>query len=196
MKLDFSGKACPIPVIETKKALINLAINDELEIIVDNEAAKENIQRLLKNLNQEFELNGFCFKLRKSEIKSSKDEAKQQEGIFLKSLKVGEGELGAMLLVGFLTAVKERKIQKVVLINEAVFIACDDTHPAFNALKALNDDGVDILCCANCLNYFQVSPKIGRSSNAVEIIDTLFETKMVNLWNLLNLASTQVEELS
>lgn len=183
MKLDFSGKACPIPVIETKKALLNLDLNETLEIIVDNEAAKENITRLLKNLNQEFKNEGFTFKLQKSKLNETKSESKKQEGIFLKSQKVGDGELGAMLLVGFLTAVKERNIQKVVLINDAIFIACDENHPAFNALKTLADDGVEVLCCANCLNYFSQSPKIGRSSNALEIIDTLFDTNMVTLWN-------------
>lgn len=181
MKLDFSGKACPIPVIETKKALISLGLNEFLEIIVDNETAKENIKRLLKNLNQEFENEGFCFKLRKSQINEVSNEVKQQEGVFLKSQKVGDGELGSMLLIGFLTALKERKIQKVILINDAIFVACDENHLAFNALKALADDGVDIMCCANCLNYFSQSPKIGRSSNAVEIIDTLFNTKIITL---------------
>lgn len=183
MKLDFSGKSCPIPVIESKKAILNLANGEELTIIVDNEAAKENIKRLLNSLNQTFSNDGFSFTLIKSEIKTNNNENTQSEGVFLKSQKIGEGELGAMLVVGFFTALKERKISKVILMNDAIFMACDESHPAFNALKDLANTGVDIMCCANCLNYFSQSPKIGRASNAVEIIDTLFSIKVIGLWD-------------
>ncbi|WP_267523362.1 sulfurtransferase-like selenium metabolism protein YedF [Campylobacter sp. MG1] len=181
MRLDFSGKACPIPVIETKKTLLSLENGEEVVIVVDNNAALENIKRLLTSLNQNYKNDGYVFTLTKSEIKAGDVDKKQSEGVFLKSQKIGDGELGGMLVIGFLTALKERKISKVVLVNDAIFIACDENHPAHNALKELQNIGVDIMCCANCLNYFSQSPKIGRSSNAVEIIDTLFDTKIISL---------------
>lgn len=184
MKLDFTNKACPIPVIESKKALMNMNENEEFIIIVDNQAAKENITRLLKELKQDFKLNDFTFTGTKSNIVLSKNEKEEntKECLFLKAQKVGDGELGYMLTVGFLTALKEKKIDRIILVNDAIFMACDENHQAFNILKELESLGVEVLSCANCLNYFSLSPKIGRSANAMEIVECLFSYKVLSLW--------------
>lgn len=185
MKLDFTNKACPIPVIESKKALINMKENEEFTIIVDNQAAKENIARLLKELKQDFTLNNFTFTGIKSNIILSQNAKVEniKECLFLKGQKVGDGELGYMLTIGFLTALKEKKINKIILVNDAIFLACDENHQAFVILKELSELGVEILSCANCLNYFSQSPKIGRSANAMEIIECLFSHKVLSLWD-------------
>lgn len=48
MKLvDALGKPCPIPVIETKKALAELGLaGGTIEVLVDNEVAVENLKKL------------------------------------------------------------------------------------------------------------------------------------------------------
>ncbi|HAP5220098.1 TPA: sulfurtransferase-like selenium metabolism protein YedF, partial [Enterococcus faecalis] len=48
MKLvDALGKPCPIPVIETKKALAELGLaGGTIEVLVDNEVAIENLKKL------------------------------------------------------------------------------------------------------------------------------------------------------
>ena len=43
--LDMRGVACPGPVIEAKKALENMK-KKELEVLVDNQAAVQNLTRL------------------------------------------------------------------------------------------------------------------------------------------------------
>ena len=43
--LDMRGVACPGPVIEAKKALENME-KKELEVLVDNQAAVQNLTRL------------------------------------------------------------------------------------------------------------------------------------------------------
>ncbi len=48
--IDVRAMACPQPVIETKKLLENEEF-DVLEIIADNETAKENLSSLLKKMN-------------------------------------------------------------------------------------------------------------------------------------------------
>lgn len=45
--IDTRGMSCPQPVLMTKKA-IELK-NNELEVIVDSNTAKENVQRFLQN---------------------------------------------------------------------------------------------------------------------------------------------------
>ena len=45
-EVDAIGKQCPIPVVMTKKVIDKAAIGDEIEILVDNETAVNNLSRL------------------------------------------------------------------------------------------------------------------------------------------------------
>lgn len=45
--IDTSGLSCPQPVVMTKKALERE--KDGIDVIVDNNTAKENVMRFLKN---------------------------------------------------------------------------------------------------------------------------------------------------
>ena len=46
-KLDLKGKACPIPVVETKKALDSIE-EGIIVVEVDNEVSKNNVERFAK----------------------------------------------------------------------------------------------------------------------------------------------------
>ncbi|NLJ79021.1 MAG: SirA family protein [Tissierellia bacterium] len=46
-KIDTSGMSCPQPVLMTKKALDNHP--DGLDIVVDNNTARENVERFLNH---------------------------------------------------------------------------------------------------------------------------------------------------
>jgi TusA-related sulfurtransferase len=52
-ELDCRGLACPAPVLRTKQKIENENLN-EINVIVDNQAAKENVFHLLEN--QKFEV--------------------------------------------------------------------------------------------------------------------------------------------
>lgn len=47
MRLDERGKACPLPVIEAKKALEKAEPESIVEVVVDNEIAVQNLKNLL-----------------------------------------------------------------------------------------------------------------------------------------------------
>ena len=47
-KLDARGLSCPIPLLKTKEALVT---RDELIVIVDEPAARENITKFAKSQN-------------------------------------------------------------------------------------------------------------------------------------------------
>ena len=48
MRIDTSGLSCPEPVLRTKKALKNKP--QTIEVLVDNEAALQNVTRFLDSL--------------------------------------------------------------------------------------------------------------------------------------------------
>jgi tRNA 2-thiouridine synthesizing protein A len=47
--VDARGLSCPVPVIKTKEALDKL-LDGEVVVLVDEEAAKENVSRLANSL--------------------------------------------------------------------------------------------------------------------------------------------------
>ena len=49
--LDAQGLACPLPVIQTKKLLVD---NDVVETIVDNFIATQNLEKMANQLGYEF----------------------------------------------------------------------------------------------------------------------------------------------
>lgn len=57
MKVDARGKQCPLPVIETKKALESAAPGEVIEVLVDNEIAVQNLSKMAnhKGLESSFE---------------------------------------------------------------------------------------------------------------------------------------------
>ncbi|MBQ6014305.1 MAG: sulfurtransferase TusA family protein, partial [Firmicutes bacterium] len=49
--VDALGKACPIPVVMTKKALAEMTEPGTLKVLVDNETAVQNVSRLATGKN-------------------------------------------------------------------------------------------------------------------------------------------------
>ena len=45
-QIDAKGRQCPIPVVETKKALAGAAEGDVVETLVDNEIAVQNLEKM------------------------------------------------------------------------------------------------------------------------------------------------------
>ena len=188
MKLDCSGLACPEPVLQTKKALETLPNDSILEVIVNSLASKENVTRFAQNGGfdvrvQELDegktlitiVKGFACQA----VADAKDEKFLDKTLFLKSDKVGEGELGAKLIVGFLKSTLElpKLPRRIVCVNQAVLLTtAEESAPIIEVLKALEAKGVEIYSCGVCLEYFGVSDKlkVGKIGNAYGTIEMLF----------------------
>lgn len=188
MKLDCSGLACPEPVLQTKKALETLPNDSVLEVTVSSLASKENVTRFAQNGGFDVRVQdlgegkslitivkGFTCKT----VVDAKDEKFLDKTLFLKSDKVGEGELGAKLIVGFLKSILElpKLPKRIVCVNQAVLLTtADESAPIMEVLKALEAKGVEIYSCGVCLEFFGVSDKlkVGKIGNAFGTIEMLF----------------------
>ena len=186
MKIDCSGLACPEPVIQTKKALESLPNDAILEVVVNSLASKENVARFAQNagFNATIQegadgkstitiVKGFA-----CGVAATKDEAFLDKTLFLKSDKIGEGELGAKLAVGFLKSTLEQpKLPKrIVCVNQAVLLTtADESAPIIEVLKGLEAKGVEIFSCGVCLEHFGVTDKlkVGKIGNAYGTIEML-----------------------
>ncbi|MCW1360362.1 sulfurtransferase-like selenium metabolism protein YedF [Campylobacter sp. US33a] len=200
MKIDCRNLACPRPVIETKQAIEKLQVGDSLEIFLNSEVSKNNVLKFLNSLNLETTLiqkgEEFIIQTIKKEMKNlnlnpddfscDNNDTRQKNVLFLKTLKVGEGELGENLFVGFLNTLKnlENPPYKILCVNESVLLNCDEEHKAYAAMKELEKMGIEIISCGACLEYFGKSKelKIGTIGNAYEILSELFgKAKIITL---------------
>ncbi|CAD7286270.1 sulfurtransferase-like selenium metabolism protein YedF [Campylobacter suis] len=198
MQIDCRNLDCPQPVINTKDALSELKDGESLEIFVNAIAPKENISRFLNSQKQAFTISDLengetLFRVVKNgELKDiSFDEfnceipAKRQKVLYLNEDRAGSGEVGEVLLSKFIAAFMQvqSKPSTILLVNTAVKMTTDRSHPSFRALKELENAGVKILSCGSCLEAYKLVDKlaIGEITNAFEVVDILSKNDVITL---------------
>lgn len=185
--VDARGLACPQPVLMTKKAFQEA---DEVTTIVDNEAARENVARLARHqgwqvTTEEKDSVTYLHLLKEaaqSEAETRTAAARTATGpvvVFIGADTIGRGseELGGILMKAFVTTLGQvgPVPATVVFMNSGVKLVAEGS-PVLGELKFLCDQGVELLACGTCLNYFKITDKLaaGRISNVVEIEERLF----------------------
>lgn len=193
MQIDCCNLECPQPVLETKKALESLPDDAVLEVLVNSVASRENVLRFAKNSGCETRevSNGdiTTITIIKGYACAVVSEASEKDNfnnktLFLKDDKVGEGELGSMLMVGFLKSVLEQDVlpRRIICVNRAVLLAtADEDSPSVQVLKALVDKGIELYSCGVCLEFYKVQDalKVGMIGNAYGTVEMLLKSEDV-----------------
>ena len=195
--IDCKGLACPTPVLTTKEAIEREGLN-ELTIIVDNEAAKENVTRFLESQNFEVSAEGDggdfnIVGIKKVEeacqvLSYEKPEAvKQKIMVMVTSDCMGRGDdkLGSKLMSSFLKTLKEMgdDLWRLVYVNNGVKLTIDGS-PVLSDLKDLEVQEIHILVCGTCLTHFNLLDKkqVGETTNMLDIITAMqLADKVINL---------------
>jgi len=106
--------------------------------------------------------------------------------IFIQSEVLGRGndELGMMLMskfLGTLTGSKD-KPARMVFMNSGVKLVAEGSW-ALGHLKKLEDQGVEILACGTCLDFFELTDKIqvGKPTTMVDSVNYMLNTDTVCL---------------
>lgn len=197
--IDARGKACPLPVIEAKKALSNFVAGDTLEVLVDNFIAVQNLSKLAKSENFDYsyekvEENNFIARFvidrnaknESKELDSINCNAERSENIVLvlSSDKMGEGDekLGHTLMKGFIYALTEQDVlpKTILLYNNGAKLSVEGSDSLAD-LKLLESQGVEILTCGTCLNYYGLSEKlaVGTVTNMYVIAEKKMKASMI-----------------
>lgn len=96
----------------------------------------------------------------------------------------GDDRLGAMLMANFLRLLGESKEKpaSIMLWNAGVRLACEGSK-VIEHLKRLAEQGVEVLACTTCLEYFDLADKllVGKPSTMVKTIDSMLTTDIVSL---------------
>lgn len=179
IKVNAVGEVCPKPVIMTKKALKEIE-SGVVEVSVDNQTSKENVEKMAKEMGHTFETkeegNVFVITITKAGEKQENSSKEENIVISIGSDKMGEGEeeLGKILIKGFIYALTEAETlpKTVLLYNKGVLLAStfEDT---VKDLKVLEERGVEILSCGTCANFYHVQDqiKVGTLTNMYTILE-------------------------
>lgn len=179
IKVNAVGEVCPKPVIMTKKALKEIE-SGVVEVSVDNQTSKENVEKMAKEMGHTFETkeegNVFVITITKAGEKQENSSEEENIVISIGSDKMGEGEdeLGKILIKGFIYALTEAETlpKTVLLYNKGVLLAStfEDT---VKDLKVLEERGVEILSCGTCANFYHVQDqiKVGTLTNMYTILE-------------------------
>ncbi len=192
--IDCSGKTCPLPVVETKKALESENLG-EIAVLVDNPVSRENVMRFLESRGFSVTVMDEAGKHRIEGTKAPTDKKSSPVPgpssspirkflVLIDGETVGRGseELGRILMRSFLLTLKEIDPLpwRIIFMNSGVKLAVEES-PYLDPLSDLSALGVEILCCGTCLDYYNLKEKlkVGRISNVFEITTSFLESGSV-----------------
>lgn len=197
LEVDCRGLACPAPVLKTKEAIETEGI-DIIKVIIDNEAAQQNVTRFLesRNFRVSFEKGNNRFEITgtrgdgTSQCEVMCDEPlseKKKIMIMVATDSIGRGdeELGSKLMLNFLKTLKEMgdELWRVVFVNNGVKLTISEAE-TLPVVQDLEKVGADILVCGTCLDHFNLLDKkeVGETTNMLDIVTSMqVADKVVNI---------------
>lgn len=198
IKVDAMGDACPIPVVKTKNAIKQLNGSGEIQVLVDNEIA---VQNLTKMANQK----GYAVKSEKlaenkfqvlltvgdahekdaaQDVEVCIPDARKNKVVVIASDKMGNGDdvLGAILMKGFIFALTQQdELPKTILLyNGGAKLTCEGSA-SLEDFYSLEAQGVEILTCGTCLNHYGIADtlKVGSVTNMYVIAEKMMQAGLV-----------------
>jgi len=193
--VDARGLACPQPVILTGKALKESHL---VTVIVDDETPRDNVSRIATRKGYDVKVEekegDFYIQIQKVGVEFEEETVAAPvpvlEGdlvVLITSNAVGRGsdELGEILMRAFMHTFTEVEPmpQTMILINSGVKLALLESL-VLEDLQGLADEGIQIIVCGTCLDYFKLKDKVavGEVSNAYTILEALLQAgKVVRL---------------
>ena len=201
IRVNAIGDTCPVPVVKTKNAIKELNGPGVVETLVDNEIS---VQNLTKMANQK----GYGVKSEKlgpQEFKVTMEigEAPALDGedspetclvvpgggrrrvavaVSSPYMGTGDDELGAALMKAFLFALtQQEELPALVLFYNGGAKLTTEGSASLEDLKSLEAQGVEILTCGTCLNFYGLGGqlRVGGVTNMYDIVEKLSTADLV-----------------
>ncbi len=184
------GDNCPIPVIKTKKAMEALTGPETIEVLVDNEIAVQNVTKMAQGAGGQVaseKVNDAEFKVTiqmEGAVKEASEEAvcapdaRSNTVVVVSSDRMGIGndELGKVLIKGFIFAVTQLDtLPKTMLFYNGGATLTAEGSDSLEDLRSLEAQGVEIMTCGTCLDYYGLKEKlaVGSVTNMYSIVETM-----------------------
>ena len=190
--VDCKGMACPLPVVNAKKASEELHAGDMLTVLVDNEIAVQNLTRFAehkgfgvsaeKKAEKEYavmmNVSGEAAADTKEEVVCAVDSRRKGMLVVLSGNVMGTGDakLGTSLMKAFVFALtKQDQLPDTILCyNSGAYLTCEGAD-TLEDLKLLESEGVTILTCGTCLDFYGLKEKlsVGGVTNMYDIVERM-----------------------
>lgn len=195
--VDARGMACPLPVVNAKKAAEEMHAGDILTVMVDNEIAVQNLQKFANHKGyqvsgEKLAENEYAVKMQitsgemqpaqeadeKEEISCTPDTKKKGMVVVLSANVMGTGEekLGKALMKAFVFALTRQDVlpETILCYNTGAYLTCEGAD-TLEDLKSLEAEGVNIMTCGTCLDFYGMKEKLalGSVTNMYEIVETM-----------------------
>lgn len=196
MNLDCKDLDCPKPVLELKKALEALPEDGVIDLELNSVSSVENCRRFALSqgctTSEEKRTDGVTImKIVKGfgcdVVPEERKEPLLNRTIFVKTDRIGNGELGKKLMHGFLKTTLEFESlpRYIIFVNEGVLLTTQqENSEIIEVLQALSSRGVIIYSCGLCLNALGINPaslQVGEIGNAYDTMRILLSTDVVSL---------------
>lgn len=195
--VDARGMACPLPVVNAKNAAEEMHAGDILTVLVDNEIAVQNLQKFANHkgyhvTGERLAENEFAVKMQiisgemqpvqeaeeTVEISCTPDTKKKGMVVVLSANVMGTGEekLGKALMKAFVFALTRQDVlpETILCYNTGAYLTCEGAD-TLEDLKSLEAEGVNIMTCGTCLDFYGIKEKlaVGSVTNMYEIVETM-----------------------
>ena len=191
--IDCRGMACPLPVVNAKKAAEECGSGDVLTVLVDNKIAVQNLTRFAehkgfavsaeKKDDKEYAvsmtISGAAVEgTKEEEIACVMDSRRKGMLVVLSSnvMGIGDSKLGTSLMKAFVFALtKQDQLPDTILCyNTGAYLTCEGAD-TLEDLKLLESEGVTILTCGTCLDFYGLKEKlaVGGVTNMYDIVERM-----------------------
>ena len=202
--VDARGLACPLPVVNAKNAAEELHTGDVLTVLVDHEIAVQNLQKFAKQkgytaagekkAEKEYAVTiqvvsadaaqTVAAEEQEEEVACAVDVRKNGMVIVLSANVMGTGDekLGTSLMKAFVFAVTKQDVlpETILCYNTGAYLTCEGAD-TLEDLKILEAEGVNILTCGTCLDFYGIKDKlaVGSVTNMYEIVEKMEQAKTI-----------------
>lgn len=186
------GMACPLPVVNAKKAAEALQPGDTLVVRVDNEIAVQNLTRFAEHMGFSvaaekqgetdyaviMQIGSAETPRQEAEITCAADARRKGMLVVLSANTMGTGDekLGKALMKAFVFALTKQDAlpETILCYNTGAYLTCEGAD-TLEDLRLLASEGVTILTCGTCLDFYGLKEKlaVGGVTNMYDIVERM-----------------------
>ncbi len=196
IKVNAMGDPCPIPVVKTKNAIKELGGSGQVETLVDNEIAVQNLTKMANQKGYKVaseKLGDNRYKVVMTIGEAAAEEKKDDicvpdmrgnKLVVISSSHMGSGddELGAVLMKAFIFALTQQDElpSAIVFYNGGAKLTCENS-PTLEDIRSLEAQGVEIMTCGTCLDHYGLSDKlmVGSVTNMYAIVEKMMGAGLI-----------------
>ena len=194
--VDARGMACPLPVVNAKKAAEEMTQSGVLTVLVDNEIAVQNLRRFADHKgyavsSEKTAENTFAVIMQvTAQRETPQPVAAMQQPACAPDMRrrgmlvaltanvmgTGDEKLGRALMKAFVFALtrQDQLPETILCYNTGAYLTCEGAD-TLEDLRALEAEGVTILTCGTCLDFYGLKEKlaVGGVTNMYDIVERM-----------------------